>query len=106
MSFLKKISNLFADSTIGGAKIYWLYVRCSRCGEKIRSRVDMAHDISVNYGDRESDTTYFTRKVLVGEQRCYQSVEVELTFNHNRQLIDRQIKGGEFITEAEYLEAS
>ena len=106
MSFLKKLSKLFTGTATRRAEVYWLYARCSRCGEKIRSRVDMANDISINYGDRESETTYFTRKVLVGEQRCYQSIEVELTFNQNKQIINRQIKGGEFISEAEYLEAS
>jgi hypothetical protein len=102
MSFLKKLVNLFAGSASRDVSAYWIYVRCSRCGENIKSRVDLIHDLSINYGEREADTTYFTRKALMGEQHCYQMVDVELTFDHRHQLIDRQIKGGEFITEADY----
>jgi hypothetical protein len=104
MSFLKKIANLFVDHTAGNDIAYWVFVRCGRCGEKIKSRIDMVHDLSANYGDREADTTYFTRKVLIGEQGCYQLIEVELTFDHHRRVIDRKIKGGEFITEEDYVE--
>jgi hypothetical protein len=104
MSFLKKLTNMFAGPANRDVLAYWIYVRCSRCGEKIKSRVDLANDLSVNYGEREADTTYFTRKTLIGEQRCYQTIEVELTFDHRRQLIDRQIKGGEFITETDFAE--
>jgi hypothetical protein len=104
MSFLKKLANLFAEPASGSDTAIWIYVRCGRCGEKIRSRVDLLHDLSVNYGERDADTTYFTRKALMGEQRCYQLVEVELTFDHRHQLTDRKIKGGEFITEEDYIE--
>jgi hypothetical protein len=38
----------------------------------------------------------------MGEGRCFQRVEVQLTFDQNRNLIDRQISGGDFITEEEY----
>jgi hypothetical protein len=104
MSFLRKLTNLFSAPASRENSAYWIYVRCNRCGENIRSRVDMVHDLSVNYSEQEADTTYFTRKALMGEQRCYQLVEVELTFDHRHQLIDRQVKGGEFITEADYAE--
>jgi hypothetical protein len=104
MTILKKLANLFLDHTVRDESVSWIYVRCSRCGENIRSRVNHAHDLSVNYGERDFDTTYFTRKVLVGDQRCYQLIEVELTFNHRHQIIDRRIKGGEFINEADYKE--
>jgi hypothetical protein len=102
MSFLKKLTNMFSGPANRDVLAYWIYVRCSRCGEKIKSRVDLANDLSVNYGEGEADTTYFTRKALIGEQRCYQMIEVELTFDHRRQLLERQIKGGEFITETDF----
>jgi hypothetical protein len=48
------------------------------------------------YGSSESDVTYFCRKVLMGEKRCFQQIEVELTFDRNRKLTERKIKGGKF----------
>jgi hypothetical protein len=90
-----------------------VYVQCHRCGEKIRGRIDLHNDLSIDYGvveDEDGETTapsnevrYFCHKGLIGEQRCYQTVEVELTFDKNHRLIDRQVKGGKFIEEEEYL---
>jgi hypothetical protein len=37
----------------------------------------------------------------MGDQLCFQKIEVELTFDQNRNVIDRQIKGGKFVEQAE-----
>lgn len=102
MGLFKKISDLFSSPGAQDDSAYWLYVKCSRCGEAIHTRIDMRNDLSMSYGSAQADTTYFCRKVLMGEKRCFQRIEVELTFDHRRQLIDRQIHGGEFITAEEY----
>jgi hypothetical protein len=94
MDILKKISSLFSTPDDSGA--YWIEVKCRRCGETIRSRVNLNNDLSVNYGD-DGKTTYYCRKVLMGQERCFQRLEVELTFNENKRLIDRQISGGSFL---------
>jgi hypothetical protein len=91
-----------------------VYVQCQRCGETIRGRVDLLNDLSIDYGvveGEDGETTapsdevrYFCRKGLIGEQRCYQTVEIELTFDKNHRLIDQKIKGGKFIEEEEFME--
>ena len=102
MSFLKKLSNIFSSPGGGNDRSYWIYARCSRCGEKIRARVDLSNDLSLNYeGDQ---TTYSSRKVLIGEQRCFEKIEVLLTFDKNRKLINQDISGGQFISEQQFLE--
>ncbi len=102
MSFLKKITELFASSGERDESIYWLHVKCNRCGEQIRTRINLHNDLSVSYGEGDADTTFYCRKVLMGEERCFQRIEVELSFDHHRKVINRQISGGEFITEEEY----
>lgn len=100
MSFKKILSNLFSPLTKSSDDYsYWISVRCNRCGEIIRARIDMRNDLSINYGEGGEKSTYFCRKILIGEQQCFQRLEVELTFDHNRRLIDRQVTGGEFIDE-------
>ena len=102
MSFFKKLSDFFTSSGGRDDRAYWIYARCNRCGEKVRARVDMSNDLSVNYnGDKN---TYFCRKVLIGEGRCFEKIDVRLTFDQNRKLIDRQITGGQFITEEQFFE--
>lgn len=104
MNFLKKISSIFSPPYRNEEFAYWLHVRCDRCGEVIRARVDLRNDLSLNYGDREEDRIYFCRKTLIGERQCYWPVEVELTFDRRRRLIQRQAQGGQFISEEEYLQ--
>lgn len=102
MSFLKKLTKVFSSPGSGDDRSYWVYVRCNRCGEKIRTRVDLSNDLSLDYeGER---TTYFTRKVLIGEGRCFERIEVLLTFDNNRKLINREINGGQFISQEGYFE--
>ncbi len=100
MGLLKKLSRLLALPAKADEQAYWLYVQCNRCGEKIKSRVDLYNDLSPIYN--EAGVTYFCRKVLIGQQRCYQKVEVEMNFDEHRQLTDKQISGGKFINEEEF----
>ena len=103
MSFLKKI----ASAIIGGGNtetgnVHWEYVRCSRCKEQIAVRVDLRNELTPQYDSSEG--VYYVRKGIVGggETRCYRTIEVELYFNSDRQLVSRYITGGEFITEDEF----
>lgn len=103
-NLFKKLASLFTPEGARETYAYWLYVQCDRCGEKIRSRVDLRNDLSVHYGETDRDTIYFCRKTLMGSGRCFQQIEVELTFDGRRQLVERQIRGGRFITEEEYFD--
>jgi len=100
MGLFKKLSRLLSPAAKEDERAYWLYVQCDRCDEKIRSRVDLYNDLSPIYN--ETGVTYFCRKVLIGQGRCYQKVEVEMSFDEKRQLTDRRITGGKFITGEEF----
>jgi len=95
MSFFKKLANFFAVPTVSSIH-YPLEVICNRCGERITGSVNLNNDLSIVYGSSENDFSYYCRKVLMGEGRCFQQVEVELSFDKNRQLKERKIKGGKF----------
>jgi len=93
MNFLKK---LFSGSpTQSTPNLYTFSVKCNRCGETIEGHVNLSNDLSVDYdGDRE---VYFVRKGLMGGGRCFQQIEVELKFDANKKLIEKQISGGQFV---------
>ena len=101
MGIFKKVSDLFSPIFEDDKHAYWVYVQCNRCGEKLRARVDMRNELSIEYGDK--GTTYHSRKVLIGEQRCFQQIELKLTFSSKRKLIDKEITGGEFISKEAYI---
>src|SRR4030067_2333129 len=100
MGLFKKLAQMFTPSERDEERAYWLYVQCSRCGEKIRARVDLHNDLSPLYPG--TGVYYFSRKVLIGQQRCFQKVEVEMNFDENRRLTERKISGGSYITEEEF----
>ena len=94
MGIFKKLNQMLTSAGQEEKRAYWLDVECERCGEQIRARVDLYNDLSPIY--EESGVTYFCRKVLIGQERCYQKIEVEMTFDEKRKLTGREIKGGKF----------
>jgi hypothetical protein len=73
---------------------YTFAVKCLRCKEIIEGHVDLNNDLSVEY--EESGDVYYARKTLMGENRCFQRMEVELKFTPSRELLERHVTGGEF----------
>ena len=100
MSWLKNIRSIFKSPK--NDRNYWIYVKCDHCGEALKSRVDMFSDLSIQYGEGKNDISYYSRKVLVGSKRCYRPIEVEFTFDAKRNLVEKQISGGKFLSEDEY----
>jgi hypothetical protein len=96
LDLFKKLATLFAVSA-PGSQGYSLSVQCNRCGEVIQTQINLANDLSVEYGEDEKPAGYYCRKLLMGKQRCFQQIEVVLTFDSRRKLIDRKIEGGKFV---------
>jgi len=93
MAFLK---NLFSGTSAKPEKHYYTFnVKCKRCGETIEGRVDLDNDLSLEYEDDRS--VYFVRKGLMGNNRCFQQIEVEMKFTSTRELIEQQAQGGKFL---------
>ena len=82
-----------------------LVVKCERCGELIRARVDKAHELQCEYeranGSRTDEeeeprpTGYTLIKELVGAN-CQNLVHVEMHFDSHRHITARHVEGGEF----------
>lgn len=92
MNLLQK---LFGGSSASPQKHdYTFSVKCLRCGEIIQGRVNLDNDLSVEY--EEGGDVYYARKILMGENKCFQRMEVELKFTSRRELLEQHITGGEF----------
>ena len=91
MSFLK---NLFGGTPAKSDNHYYTFqVKCKRCDEIIEGRVDLHNDLSLN----DEGNGYLVHKTLMGSNRCFQRIEVELNFDSSRQLLEKTITGGEFV---------
>lgn len=99
MSFLKKLRASFGSGTPASSReLYPVTVRCRRCGEELTIAVNLANDLSQDY---ERDV-FFVRKLISGSgaNRCFQQIEVQLTFDAHKRLLEREITGGTFVDEA------
>lgn len=97
MGFLDSMKSLFSGGEERDDTGYWVYVRCRRCGEAIKTRIDLKNDLS-----RRDEGGFGVSKTLVGNQLCFERIEVRLTFDENRQLLEREIVRGDFITAEEF----
>jgi hypothetical protein len=98
MSFLKKLRASLGSSTAASSReIYPITVRCRRCGETLTTVVNLSNDLSQDY---ERDV-FYVRKLISGSgaNRCFQQIEVQLTFDAHKRLLEREITGGIFIDE-------
>jgi hypothetical protein len=104
MSFWQRLRRLFNTQARSQSGEAWFYLRCNRCGEHIRVRVDLYNHLSAEYGEGDDDVTYIYRKTVVGsgEKRCFQPIEIRLVFDKERRLQEQEIHGGQFITEEAY----
>jgi hypothetical protein len=100
MIWLKKIGGLFAGTPgPGGREAFFIKVKCNRCGEILEVRINPYNDLSVEYDDAGRTSGFSCRKVVRGNGRCFQPIEVVLQYDERRQLKDQTIQGGRFVAE-------
>jgi hypothetical protein len=104
MNLLEKISRIFSSQKDIDNRAYWVITKCNRCGEIIKSRIDLYNDLSIDYDDPGKSPVYFCRKTLMGKGHCFQRIEVKLTFDSNKKVINREISGGKFIDEQQAID--
>ncbi|HWQ84729.1 MAG TPA: hypothetical protein VN363_09190 [Anaerolineales bacterium] len=99
MGLLQKLASIFSPQSKPG-RYYEFTVRCHRCGEQITGRADLYNEVSADFGEDGRGENYYVRKVLMGEGHCFQRIEVELFFDKNRHLVNKEIQGGLFVEES------
>jgi hypothetical protein len=101
------LSRLFARrSRQGSGAAFWIYVRCSRCGEAIRIRADRRYDLVSEMRDPgEAGPSYTMHKDIVGT-RCFQRIAVDLEFDQRLRITEHRITGGRLLTAEEYQAAT
>jgi hypothetical protein len=103
MGFIATLRKIFSGggSASSAADVYRIYVQCGRCGEPIQGRIDLRNEPSL----ADDGESWIVRKGLIGSgtRRCYQTIEVTLTFDaEKREVLASEVSGGKLITEEEY----
>ncbi len=96
MGFLNSLKSKFTAPSDPNA--LWLYVKCKRCGKPVAVRIDLRNDPSL---DDESDG-YILRKEIM-DDKCFTLMHAEIKLNARRDVTEKTIDKGEFITEEQFL---
>lgn len=97
MCILDSVKSIFAPSAAADPNALWLYVRCSRCGTPLAVRVDTRNELSADY-ERDG---YVLHKEMT-DNKCFTLMHAELHFDQRRNVTERKVDKGEFITRQEY----
>lgn len=93
MGFLKRL--------FGGNQPYedkqgiYLYVVCDNCGSRLQVRVDKQYDLNRQEGG------YVWHKSLV-DGKCFRPMATTVAFDRNYELVEAEIEGGRYVSQAEY----
>ncbi len=85
----------------GDRNALYLYVRCGRCGDVVRVRVNTANELQQDFSESDGVAGYSLRKVVV-DAKCFRPIEVTIAFDGRRRERSREIEGGQFVTREEF----
>jgi hypothetical protein len=99
MNFLKQLADFFTARPMpSGSDVgLYYYIKCNRCGEVIKVRINPMNDLSQSDGEN----TLFVRKVIVG-RKCYNRIDAEFTYSTARKLLGAEVSGGEMVDKKAY----
>jgi len=104
MSFLSRLFGGGGSAPAGADGALWLYVRCARCGEAIRVRINPRTDAQPEYDESGRSTHHFLRKEILGNN-CPNLMSVELQLDSRYRTTDQTAERCVIITQEEYEEA-
>jgi hypothetical protein len=93
------------DDSGGTAPALRIEVRCAKCGEVIRVRVDKMHELQCEYEDNGSSDpdqephpiSYLLTKELVGA-KCQNLVHLSMRFDARSRTVEKHIEGGDLLS--------
>jgi hypothetical protein len=78
------------------------YVKCKKCGEVLRIRLDRRWDLQQEFeGSGDVVSGYTATKEVMGTQ-CFNMMHVEIAFDSGHREQNREVRGGEFVSIEDY----
>jgi hypothetical protein len=105
MSFLDRLFGRSGkkESPEGDQSAFYYYIRCNKCGEVIRVRIDRRWDLEQEFDEKGGDavTGYAARKEVMGN-RCFQMLRLTVQFDRGYREVEKELHGGAFVGREEY----
>ena len=105
MSFLGRLfrrGGARDDATASDQHAVYYFVRCGKCGEVLRIRIDRRWDLQQEFED-EGDVVsgYVATKDVVGK-KCFQMMQLTVRFDRSHREVEKDLQRGSFVTRQEY----
>jgi hypothetical protein len=107
MSFLDRLfgrSGPKREAPVGDAHAFYYFVRCDKCGEVIRVRLDRRSSFEQQFSESGGDDVvgFRVRKEVMGSGNCFKMMSLEIGFDRGYHEAKKTVRGGTFVTKAEY----
>ena len=100
MGFLDTLKSVFGFG--GGAgggpdRGLYLYVRCNRCQDIVRVRVNMANDLQQEYVESSDDVAGYSLTKGIVDSKCFRPMTLTMQFDRRRNELERSVEGGTLV---------
>ena len=86
----------------GDRNAMYLYVRCTRCKDVVRVRVNLANEPAQEFAEGGDTVIGYTLNKTIVDSKCFRPIPLTIRFDGRRREQGREIEGGEFVTREEY----
>ena len=105
MGILDAIKSALGLGGAGGASgdrnAMFLYIRCTRCRDVVRVRVNMANEPAQEFAEGGDTVDGYVLNKTVVDSKCFRPIPVTIRFDARRREQGREIEGGEFVGQEE-----
>ena len=91
-----------AGGGTGDRNAMFLYVRCTRCRDVVRVRVNMANEPAQEFAEGGDTVNGYVLNKTVVDSKCFRPIPVTIRFDSRRREQGREIEGGEFVDQEEF----
>jgi len=75
----------------------YLYVRCNRCQDVVRVRVNMANDLQQEFVENADDVEGYSLTKGIVDSKCFRPMTLTMRFDRRRRELERTVEGGELV---------
>ena len=80
----------------------YLYVRCNRCQDVVRVRVNMANDLQQEYVENSDDVAGYSLTKGIVDSKCFRPMTLTMRFDRRRNEQERSVEGGTLVDQADW----
>ena len=91
-----------AGGASGDRNAMFLYIRCTRCRDVVRVRVNMANEPAQEFAEGGDTVDGYVLNKTVVDSKCFRPIPVTIRFDARRREQGREIEGGEFVGQEEF----